>query len=552
MYGVLYASLLLLIYLLHMIEKEKKTYAPVVLIVLDGFGISNETYGNPVLETEKPHFDLIEKKYPFTTLQASGVAVGMPWGEAGNSEVGHLTLGAGRVVYHHLPRIVFAIQDKTFFSNPAFVEAAEHVKKNNSDLHIVGLVSSGSVHAYVDHLYALFEFVKQQNVPRAYLHIFTDGKDAPPNEAGKFIPQIEERLQKLYPSIKIASVIGRTYSMDRDEKWDRIKKAYRLYVSGEGAPIEQAGLYIKDSYRKEIYDAFLEPAYVRGADNKPIATIKNNDAVIFFNFREDSMREITEAFVNDSFDYFPRERLQNLYVATMTQYSKTLATHVAFPPIEIQYPLARVIGEAGMRQLHIAETEKYAHVTYFFNGGKETHFQGEDWELIPSIPTAKYNEKPEMRAQDIADHIISNLSERQFILANFANADMVGHTGDYQAIKKTVSILDECIGRIMDAVLEKGGVLLITGDHGNAELKISRVSGEMLTEHTTSPVPFYLVGTDFERAVPRTAEEVLVRRRDIGGILTDVAPTILELLGLPKPDEMTGKSLLGYLKKQMV
>lgn len=533
-----------------MVANEKKTYTPIVLIVLDGFGISNEKYGNPVLETEKPHFDLIEKKYPFTTLQASGVAVGMPWGEAGNSEVGHVTLGAGRVVYHHLPRIVFAVHDKSFFSNPAFVGAAEHVKKNNSDLHIVGLVSSGSVHAYIDHLYALFEFVKQQEVPRAYLHIFTDGKDAPPNEGGKFIPQIEERLQKLYPTITIASVIGRTFPMDRDEKWDRIKKAYRLYVYGEGVSIENASGYIKDSYKKDTYDAFIEPAFVKASDGKPIAIIKDNDAVIFSNFREDSMREITEAFIKDSFDYFPRERLQNLYLATMTQYSKTLPTHVAFPPIEITYPLSRVIGEAGMRQLHIAETEKYAHVTYFFNGGKETHFQGEDWELIPSIATAKYNEMPEMKAKDIADHIILNLSQDQFILANFANADMVGHTGDYQAIKKTITVLDESIGRVMDAVLEKNGILLITGDHGNAEMKISKVSGEILTEHTINPVPLYLIGKDFERVVERTSEEIAKQRSDVGGILTDVSPTILELLGLAKPDEMSGKSLLAYLKKQ--
>lgn len=524
-------------------------YKPIVLIIMDGFGISNEAYGNPIFEVKKPHFDAIEKKYPFTTLQASGVAVGMPWGEPGNSEVGHLTIGAGRVVYHHLPRIIVAIQDKSFFSNPALVGAAEHVKKNKSDLHIIGLMSSGSVHGYIDHIYALLDFVRAQRVG-AFLHIFTDGKDAPPNEGGKFIPQLEHRISKLYPNVKIASVIGRTYPMDRDEKWDRIKKAYRLYVNGEGAPIEEAGLYIKDSYKKDIYDAFIEPGFVKDEFGKPIALIKDNDAVIFSNFREDSMREITEAFVKDAFDYFPRQKLQNLYIATMTEYSKVIETHVAFPPVEIRYPLARLIGEAGMSQLHIAETEKYAHVTYFFNGGKEMHFQGEDWELIPSIPTAKYDEAPEMRARDIADHVIANIPLQQFILVNFANADMVGHTGNYEALKKAIATLDQEVGRIMDAVLAAGGVLCVTADHGNAEMKVHKQTGEILTEHTINSVPLYLIGKNFERTVERTSEEITKQRGDVGGILTDVAPTILELFGLQKPDEMTGKSLLSYLKKQ--
>ncbi len=525
-------------------------YKPVVLLVLDGFGISNEKYGNPVLETEKPHFDLIEKKYPFTTLQASGVAVGMPWGEAGNSEVGHLTIGAGRVVYHHLPRIVFSIQDKSFFSNPAFLGAASHVKQNKSKLHIIGLVSSGSVHSYIDHFYALFDFVKQQNVSEVYLHIFTDGKDAPPNEGGKFIPAIEERLKKGYPNIRIASVIGRGFAMDRDEKWDRIRKAYDLYVEGKGNAIVDAGAYIRDSYRKEIYDAAIEPAFIATADKKPLATINDNDAIIFANFREDSMREITDAFVRDAFDYFPRRKLQNLYVATMTQYSKDIETRVAFMPMDIQYPLARVIGEANMRQLHVAETEKYAHVTYFFNGGKETHFPGEDWELIPSNQMAKFEEAPEMRAKDITEHVVTNLPINAFILANFANADMVGHTGKFEALKKAISTLDTSIGQIMDAVLAQNGILIITGDHGNAEMKINRVTGEILTEHTTNPVPFYLIGKDFERKTERSPAEITRQRGEIGGILTDVAPTILELLGLPKPQEMTGRSLLPELKKQ--
>ena len=533
-------------------EESLKPHKPIVLVVLDGFGISNEKYGNPVLETQKPNLESFERKYPFTTLQASGVAVGLPWGEAGNSEVGHLTIGAGRVVYHHLPRIVFSIQDGSFYSNPELLGAAEHAKKNASRFHIAALVSTGSVHSYIDHLYALFEFTKRAHIPEVYLHIFTDGKDAPPNEGGKFIPALEERIKKLYPNITISSVIGRTYPMDRDEKWDRIKKAYRLMVEGEGEPIVSAGAYVKDSYRKDIFDAFIEPAFVKDVSGNPIGVVGDNDALIFANFREDSMREIVSAFTKDVFDYFPRRKLLNLYVATMTEYAEGLSEHVLFPPIEIRYPLSRVIGESGMKQMHVAETEKYAHVTYFFNGGKETRFSGEEWELIPSIATAKYDEFPEMRARDIADQVIVNLPLHEFILVNFANADMVGHTGNFQALKGAIAILDREIGRIKDAVLAyEDGVLIVTGDHGNAEMKMARVTGEILTEHTINPVPFYLVAREFERARERTEKEIREERMEVGGILTDIAPTILELLGLQKPDEMTGKSLLKFLKKQI-
>lgn len=533
-------------------EKSKsKTYEPIVLVVLDGFGVSNEKFGNPILDAEKPNLNLIEKKYPFTTLQASGVAVGLPWGEAGNSEVGHLTIGAGRIVYHHLPRIVFAIHEGLFFKNEAFLGATEHVRKNNSNLHLVGLVSSGSVHSYIDHIYALLEFVNLEKLPRVYLHIFTDGKDAPPNEGGKFIRILEERLQKLHPSVHIASVIGRTYAMDRDERWEQIRKTYRLLTEGEGSPIVNAGAYIRDSYKKEIYDAFIEPAFVHDGNNNPIGNIQDNDAVIFFNFREDSIRELTSVFGKDVFDYFPRKKIDNLYLVTMTEYDKNISAHVAFPPIEINWPLARIIGEAGKRQLHIAETEKYAHITYFFNGGVEKHFPREEWELIPSLPTAKYNEHPEMRAKEITDYVLSTLSLYSFVLINFANADMVGHTGNYEAVKAAIQILDQEIGRLKNGVLEHGGVMLITGDHGNAEVKISHFTSEISTEHTISPTPLYCIGADFELPRERSTSEITKERKQIGGILTDVAPTILELLGLQKPDEMTGKSLLPLFKKQI-
>ncbi|MEK7636137.1 MAG: 2,3-bisphosphoglycerate-independent phosphoglycerate mutase [Patescibacteria group bacterium] len=532
-------------------QLSKKIYRTIVLLVLDGFGISNEKYGNPIYETPKPNLDFIEKKFPFTTLQASGTAVGLPWGESGNSEVGHLTIGAGTVVYHHLPRIVSAIQDQSFFSNEALVGAAEHVKTFKTRCHIIGLVSSGSVHSYIDHFYALFEFVKLQQLPEVFLHIITDGKDAPPNEGGKFIPQIEERLKKLYPNIKIASIIGRTFAMDRDERWDRIKSAYQLFVNGTGTPITIASEYVNDSYKKEVYDSFIEPAFIADISGKPVGTIQDGDAVIFSNFREDSMREITEPFIKDSFDKFPHARLMNLYIATMTEYSKMLRTHVAFPSIEIKYPLARVISEAGMRQLHTAETEKYAHVTYFFNGGNETRHTGEEWELIRSIATARYDEAPRMRTHEITDLIIQNLPTYQFILANFANADMVGHTGNYEAIKNAITSIDEEIGRITEAVLNTDSTLIITGDHGNAELKISKTTGAMLTEHTNNPVPFYLIGKDFILKNDRPQTKIKKMREEIGGVLTDISPTIIELFGLRAPSEMIGKNLLPLLIKQI-
>ncbi len=532
------------------INTQTKTRPPVVLLVLDGFGISNERYGNPVFEAEKPNLDHIEVTYPFTTLQASGVAVGLPWGESGNSEVGHLTMGAGTIVYHHLPRIMFSIHGGSFFSNSAFIGAAEHTRTFNSRLHIIGLVSSGSVHSYIDHLYALCEFAKQQNLTDVYLHIITDGKDAPPNEGGKFIRGVEERIARLYPMVRIASVVGRTYAMDRDEKWDRVRRAHRLFVDGDGMAITSASEYIRDSYKKEIYDSFIEPAFIAGSGGEPVATIGDGDAGIFFNFREDSMREIVESLAMNSFDAFPHTRRMNLFIATMTEYKKGLRAEVAFPPIEITHPLARVVSDAGFRQLHIAETEKYAHVTYFFNGGKEARYPGEEWEIVHSIATAHYDEAPHMRAREIADIVIQNLETHQFILANFANADMVGHTGNYAAIKKAIEIIDSEIGRIMEKVLEQNGALIITGDHGNAESKLAQISGAMLTEHTINPVPFYLIGRDYARETPLPKEKIRHLRREVGGILTDVAPTVIELLDLEKPSEMVGKSLISFLIQQ--
>ncbi len=523
---------------------------PLVLVILDGLGVSLETHGNPAAQAKKPTLNDVERTYPFTTLQASGVAVGLPWGQAGNSEVGHLTIGSGRIIYNHLPRIISSIYDGSFFVNPAFMRVAEHVTKNSSRLHIAGLVSSGSVHSYIDHLYALLDFADRHGAPEILIHVFTDGKDAPPRQALAFLPQLEERLKKQHPKARMASIMGRFFAMDRDEKWDRIQQAYDLMTHGRGEQIDSLIEYLGRSYEQGISDEFIAPALLgnpAGREN----IIRENDGLIFFNFREDSMREITHAFTDEVFDQFPRQKIQNLVAATMTEYEEGLRALVAFLPIQIDHPLSRVLSDAGFSHLHIAETEKYAHVTYFFNGGRETPYPGEDRILIPSIATAHFDETPQMRAPEITEKILENIDAYPVIVANFANADMVGHTGNFEACVAAVEAIDEALGKIKAAVLEKNGVLVVTADHGNIERKRDALTGEILTQHSTNPVPFYLIGKQFRLREPRTDENIAKRKSEAGGILTDVAPTILELLGLKKPDEMSGVSLLGMLEKQI-
>jgi len=527
-------------------------FKPFLLVILDGFGISLEKLGNPVFEAKKPNLDKIEQNFPFTTLQASGVAVGLPWGEAGNSEVGHLTMGAGRVLYHHLPRIIYSIYDGSFFKNEALMKAVERVRANKSRFHIAGLVSSGSAHSYIDHLYALLEFTKKENLPEVYLHIFTDGKDAPPQEAAKFLTMLEERMRKEWPHAHLASVTGRNYAMDRDEKWERIRVAYELFTQGNGQKTASVPDYLYKSYEKGLSDEAIEPAIVVDAAGNSIGLIKENDALFFFNFREDSMREITRAFSDDVFDYFPRQKITNLFIVTMTEYQKDLNNvFTAFPPLDTTWPFARVLGEAGLRHLHIAETQKYAHVTYFFNGGKEKPFLGEERILVPSSAAANFDEAPEMKSREIAAKILENFDKYDVIIANFANTDMVGHSGNFNAAIKAVEAVDECVGQLVDAVLNSGAAMLITGDHGNIELKRNIISGEKLTEHSINPVPLYLVGNAFKRKTLRSEEEINKQKSETNGILTDIVPTAIELLGLNKPQEMTGESLLPKLLNQI-
>jgi 2,3-bisphosphoglycerate-independent phosphoglycerate mutase len=527
-------------------KKLKSQYRPVVLLILDGFGVNVTIPDSTWRYAKRPTLNDIEKNYPFTTAQASGISVGLPWNEAGNSEIGHLTIGAGRVLYHHLPRIISSIGDGTFFKNEAFLAATARAKEPGRALHIMGLFSSGSVHAYVEHLYALMDLAKQENVPEVNLHLYGDGKDAPTHELLDFMGKFLERL-KDYPNIRVASVLGRYYSMDRDENWDRIEVAYNLLTQGVGAPYKDPMEHVKAGYDAGKTDTHLDGGFLADENGAPLGRIKNGDAVIFHDFREDSVRELTSAFVDERFDRFLRGPKLDLLFVTMTEYDARFPVKVAFPSLDVAYPLARVVSEGGLKQMHIAESEKYAHVTYFFNAGKESPYPGEDRMLVASLEVHSFDERPEMSAAEIVDAVIANLSKYDLIIANLANGDMVGHTGNFDATVKALEVLDFSVGKIMPKVLELGGALLITADHGNAEEKRYRTTGEKRTQHSNNPVPCYLIANESRRAVPLTDDEVLKKYKDVGGVLTDIAPTLLELLGLRVPNEMTGESLITKL-----
>jgi len=516
-------------------------YKPIVLIILDGYGRGPENAANAIFKAKKPNIDFIEKNFPMTNLQASGIAAGLPWGEEGNSEVGHLNLGAGQIIYQYLPRITFAIRDGSFFKKPALLQAAKHVKKNNSSFHIIGLAGSGNVHSYIDHLYAILDFTKKENIKDVFIHAFTDGRDSPPKDALDFYEKVQNKLNRDYPFAKIVSLIGRHYGMDRDNNWDRIETAYRLLTESQGEISPDVKTAIKSNYDKNITDEFIEPKVIKKE------SIEDNDAVVFFNFREDSARQLTRVFVEEKFDKFERKKVNNLYFVTMTRYEKDLPLNVLFEPLEIKNMLAKVISDAGKKQIHIAETEKYAHVTYFFNGGIENSMPNEDRLLIPTKRDHDFAEDPAMSAPEITEKLIEAVNSKKydFIVVNYANADMVGHTGNFQATVSTVEVLDGEVGKIVAEVLKISSVLIITADHGNADEKIDLLTGEPLTEHTINPVPFYLIGNDFKRE--KSQEKLKVEKIEVDGILADVAPTILELMELSQPPEMTGKSLLKIL-----
>ena len=520
-------------------------YRPIVLVVLDGWGISNNSKGNVLKETSLPTIEKLDSYYPMTTLQASGISVGLFWGESGNSEVGHMALGAGTIVYQNLPRITLSIQDRTFFDNPAMTKIMESVKNKDSSLHIMGLIGQGSVHSYAEHLFAILEMAKDKGLSKVYIHAFTDGRDSPQTSGTKSIQDLQNHLKTIGIG-KIASLSGRNWGMDRNNNWDRVEKAYRLLTEGKGIHATDPIKCLQDSYATEITDEYIEPSVMMDGEN-PVAIVQNGDGVIFFNFREDRARELTKAFVSPDFDGFQRNLLEIDFL-TLVEYEKNLPVEIAFPPIVLSGGLGEVLSGHKLKQLRIAETEKYAHVTYFFNGGHEQPWPGEDRVLIPSPAVSKFDEAPEMSAALITEKILAVLEQEtyDFILVNYANADMVGHTGNEKACVIAVQTIDKNLSKLIPAVLQKGGCILITADHGNVEEIKNYHTGQINTEHSSNPVPLWFITPDNHRE--KKSEEIVRQQSEVGGLLSDVAPTILELLNIPKDEDMNGESLMSLLK----
>ncbi len=506
---------------------------PTVLMILDGYGLNEKTAGNAVAEGKTPVMDRLMAECPFVKGNASGMAVGLPDGQMGNSEVGHLNMGAGRIVYQDLTKITKAIQDGDFFENKALLAACENAKNNDSALHMYGLVSDGGVHSHNTHIYGLLELAKRQGLKKVYVHCFLDGRDTPPASGKEYVEELVAKMEEIGVG-EVATVMGRYYAMDRDNRWERVEKAYRAMVYGEGETAAGGPEGIQASYDKGTTDEFVLPTVVM-KDGAPVATIKDNDSIIFFNFRPDRAREITRTFCDDSFTGFDRGgRVKTTYVC-FTEYDVTIPNkQVAFVKEEITNTFGEFLARKGLKQARIAETEKYAHVTFFFNGGVEEPNEGEDRILVNSPKVATYDLKPEMSAYEVCVKLTGAIRSGEYdvVIINFANPDMVGHTGVEAAAIKAIEAVDECVGKAVDAVKEVGGQMFICADHGNAEQLIDEETGEPFTAHTTNPVPFILVNAD-----------PAYRLRE-GGCLADIAPTLIELMGLEQPAEMTGKSLI--------
>jgi len=522
---------------------------PILLVAIDGFGISAIDENNPVVMAKKPNMDAIIANYPYGILDASGIAVGLPWGEVGNSEVGHLNLGAGLVVYQNLPRINISIENKSFFTNDVFLKAAEHTKKNKSKLHFYGIASTGGVHGHIEHLKALIQFAQQQKIKDVYIHCITDGRDSPPQGSMTFLKDLQETMKKTKTGT-IASLCGRYWAMDRNNAWDRTQRAYDVLTLGKGNKHREIFDALQKSYAAKADDEMLEPVIITDKKDTPLALVEDHDAVIFFNFREDRARQITKGFVEENFDKFKKEKIpQDLFFATFTEYEAGLPAKVAFPPEHIPHPFGSLVAAAGLKQLRIAETEKYAHVTYFFNGGAEEIYKNEDRVLVESPKVKTYDMKPEMSAYGVTEKLVPLIEKKiyDFILVNYANPDMVGHTGNLQATIKGIEVVDDCIGKIVEANRKVGGITAITADHGNAEIKIDILKHTISKEHSTSPVPLMLIHEDMKKS--RTPEEIEVLKKNINpiGILADVAPTLCELMELKPSEDMTGRSLLNDL-----
>ena len=506
---------------------------PTVLMILDGYGLNPNCEHNAVCEAKTPVMDQLMSQCPFVKGNASGLAVGLPDGQMGNSEVGHLNMGAGRIVYQELTRITKSIQDGDFFENPAFLAAVKNCKDNGSDLHLMGLVSDGGVHSHNTHLYGLLELAKRQGLKNVYVHCFLDGRDTPPASGKEFVEELEKKMAEIGVG-KAASVMGRYYVMDRDKRWDRVEKAYRAMTQGSDVTAASAPAGIQASYDDGKTDEFVVPFSVT-ENGKPVAVIKDKDSVIFFNFRPDRAREITRAFCDDEFTGFERGKRLELTYVCFTDYDETIGHKlVAFEKETIVNTFGEFLAAHHMTQARIAETEKYAHVTFFFNGGVEEPNEGEDRILVPSPKVATYDLQPEMSAPAVCDKLVEAITSGKYdvIIVNFANPDMVGHTGVEPAAIKAIETVDACVGRTVEAVKKMGGVMFICADHGNAEQLVDYKTGEPFTAHTTNPVPFILVNAD---------PSLKLRQ---GGCLADIAPTLIELMGMKQPKEMTGKSLL--------
>ena len=505
---------------------------PVMLMILDGFGIAEASEGNAVSLAKKPNFDKLIKEYPHSMLEASGMAVGLPEGQMGNSEVGHLNIGAGRIVYQELTRITKAIADGDFFKNEELLKAMKNAKENSTALHLMGLLSDGGVHSHINHLKGLLEFAKKEGLTEVYVHAFMDGRDVAPSSGKEFIEKTEEMMKEVGVG-KIATVSGRYYAMDRDNRWERVELAYNAIVRGTGNTATSAVEAIQESYNDKKTDEFVVPTVVL-EDGKPTSTVKSGDSVVFFNFRPDRARELTRALTQKDFDGFNAEKLDLTFV-TMTQYDKTFeGVMIAFKPQTLENTLGEFVANKGLNQLRIAETEKYAHVTFFFNGGVEQPNENEDRALIASPKVATYDLKPEMSAYEVTEELLKRIDSDKYdmIILNYANPDMVGHTGVIPAAVKAIETVDECLGKVADKILEKGGSLFITADHGNAETMIDFKTGTPFTAHTTDPVPFVWVTKDTEGKMLES------------GKLSDIAPTMLHEMGLEAPSEMTGHSLI--------
>lgn len=520
---------------------------PLVLCICDGWGVAPDAEGNAITRAQTPNYTSFIREYPVMTLYASGNEVGLQFGEMGNSEVGHLNIGAGRVYYQTYPRIQKEIADGSFYHNVALLKAAEQVKKNKSALHLIGLVSSGNIHASQEHCHALLDFAKQQKIKDVYVHAILDGRDTGHNTAVDFIGQLQAKMKAVKRGT-IASLSGRKYALDRDNRWERIEPAYRAMAEGRAAEYFSDPLgAIKASYGKEVFDEEFVPTVV-GSEGQPTAIIKDGDAVIFFNFRPDRARELTQAFVLPSFSRFERRQIQDLVFVTMTEFEKELPVAVAYPPSVVHNCLAEVISQAGLKQFHLAETEKYAHITFFLNGTIEEPFSGEERQIIPSPRVSSYDQAPEMSAPEITKAALKAIESDAYdvIFLNYANADMVGHTGDFAATVKGIETIDKGFGEIADQVLARDGVLMITADHGNAEEKMNLQTHESSKEHTTNVVPLLIIGKQYRGQAgpggdPPNGDLSLL---PAVGMLADVAPTMLKILEIPQPPEMTGRSLI--------